>query len=484
MMSIGTILLFAHWLIYPGPRRGIEALKENRVALMLIALFVLHLVWLFNTSDFQYAFKDLRIKLPLLILPLVIGSIHIGKAQLKLIFLALSIGIWVACFGVYVNYFTTAVEPGNFRDLVQGISHIRLSLMMILLIVAIGYFWKELSGGFKIYGVVSILNVLVFLNLIQSVTGVLTLIAVLIFLLVWWSFRHLSPRRKGATALGLALALGAAAYFSIDYYNRYFTSNLDLSNLETHTDRGNPYHHSRDVGIVENGSYTFLYVCTPEMVEAWNERSDWEIAPETPKGQKRIAVLTRYLTSKGFRKDYAGVMNLTEDDLRNIEKGIPSVINAEKSGLALRYHSLMFSFHAYQKTGNAIGLSLFQRLEYWKVAVAIISENPILGVGTGDVKKEFKEMHGVVHPDWPDRFRLRAHNQFLAFFVAFGIFGFLYFIAVFVLAFRWNMNNALSVSFIALAALSCITEDTLETQAGVTFFAFFFALLPGRLSKS
>ncbi len=483
MMSIGTILLFVYWLIYPGLRHGLDALKENRVALMLIVLFALHLLWLFNTSDFQYAFKDLRVKLPLLILPLVIGSIRIGKAQLKLIFLALSIGILVACLGVYYNFFTTQIDPGNFRDLVQGISHIRLSLMMILLVVAIGYYWKELNGYLRLYGAISILNVLVFFNLIQSVTGVLTLITVLMFLLLWWSFRHLSAGRKIGISIGLVFILAAAAYFSVDYYGRYFTSNRDLSTLESHTDRGNPYSHLRDVGIVENGSYTFIYICKPEMVEAWNERSDVKIDSKTAEGKSRIAVLTRYLTSKGLRKDYAGVMSLNDEDLRNIEKGIPSIINAEKSGLALRYHSLMFSFHAYQKTGNAIGLSLFQRLEYWKVAVAIISENPVFGVGTGDVKKEFKEMHGEIHPDWPDRFRLRAHNQFLAFFVAFGIFGFLYFISLFVLAFRWNVNNGLAVSFIALAAISCITEDTLETQAGVTFFAFFFALLAGRLPK-
>ncbi len=483
MMSIGTILLFAYWLVFPGPRRALEILKQNKVALLLIGLFALHILWLFNTSDFQYAFKDLRIKLPLLILPLVIGSIHVGRAQLKLIFLALSIGIWVACFGVYFNYFSAGVEPENFRDLVQGISHIRLSLMMILLIVAIGYFWKELSPVLKVYGAVSILNALVFLNLIQSVTGVITFFTVLVFLLLWWSFRHFSAGKKTSIAIGVILALGAVAYFSADYYTRYFTSNRDLSNLDAHTERGNPYNHLRDVGIVENGSYTFIYVCTPEMVEAWNERSDLQIDPNTPEGRNTIAVLTRYLTSKGLRKDYAGVMELTAEDLENIEKGIPSVIYAQKSGLALRYHALMFSYHAYEKTGNAVGLSLFQRFEYWKVAVAIIAENPVLGVGTGDVKKEFKAMHATLHPEWPDRFRLRAHNQFLAFFVAFGVFGFVYFLALFALAFRWNMDNGLAVSFFALAALSCITEDTLETQAGVTFFAFFFALLSNRHSK-
>ena len=38
------------------------------------ALFLLHLIGCLWTSDFDYAIKDLTIKLPLLILPIIIGT--------------------------------------------------------------------------------------------------------------------------------------------------------------------------------------------------------------------------------------------------------------------------------------------------------------------------------------------------------------------------------------------------------------------------
>jgi hypothetical protein len=42
-------------------------------------------------------------------------------------------------------------------------------------------------------------------------------------------------------------------------------------------------------------------------------------------------------------------------------------------------------------------------------------------------------------------------------------------------------KNTLALAFVVLAFLSCLTEDTLTTQPGVAFFAFFstfFFFLP------
>src|SRR5690606_25046612 len=103
-------------------------------------------------------------------------------------------------------------------------------------------------------------------------------------------------------------------------------------------------------------------------------------------------------------------------------------------------------------------------------------QNWAWGVGTGDVKEEMREMHREMHPNLDERFWLRAHNQFLTFFVSFGILGFLYFIILFGYAVKVHRNYTLAVAFFAIAFMSCLTEDTIETQAGVTFFGFFFSL--------
>ena len=47
---------------------------HNKVAVVMVSIYLMHFIGLIYTSDFQYAFKDLRIKLPLLVFPLILSS--------------------------------------------------------------------------------------------------------------------------------------------------------------------------------------------------------------------------------------------------------------------------------------------------------------------------------------------------------------------------------------------------------------------------
>ena len=111
------------------------------------------------------------------------------------------------------------------------------------------------------------------------------------------------------------------------------------------------------------------------MEEAWNKRSNLKIPVDSASRVKIEPTLIRYLTSKGLRKDYDGVMKLTDTDVENIEHGYPNEIYAHESGLALRFHTFMFGLHVFITSGDASGLSFFQRLVYWDVSEHIISSN-------------------------------------------------------------------------------------------------------------
>ncbi|QQR96106.1 MAG: hypothetical protein IPJ93_05450 [Bacteroidota bacterium] len=76
------------------------------------------------------------------------------------------------------------------------------------------------------------------------------------------------------------------------------------------------------------------------------------------------------------------------------------------------------------------------------------------------------------------KFRLRSHNQFLAVAVALGIPALLLFIVMlFYPVFQFQYSGSfLYLTFWITAFLSMLTEDTLETQAGVSFFIFFNCL--------
>ena len=142
----------------------------------------------------------------------------------------------------------------------------------------------------------------------------------------------------------------------------------------------------------------------------------------------------------------------------------------------------MFELNAFQSGGNAGGSSLFQRLEYWKYAFHIVRENLIFGVGTGDVQRSFDEIYIREHTNLNEIYQLRAHNQYMTVFVALGIIGFLVFILFCFYPFIQS-ENVLFKIFWVIILLSFLTEDTLETQAGVSFAVFFYCILNSRSSK-
>ena len=49
---------------------------HNKAAVLLVAFYLMHVVGLLWTSDFQYALKDLRVKLPILVMPFVLSSME------------------------------------------------------------------------------------------------------------------------------------------------------------------------------------------------------------------------------------------------------------------------------------------------------------------------------------------------------------------------------------------------------------------------
>ena len=72
----------------------------------------------------------------------------------------------------------------------------------------------------------------------------------------------------------------------------------------------------------------------------------------------------------------------------------------------------------------------------------------------------------------------RGHQQYLTLWISFGVFGFLLamvsWVAPAVITGGWRHPVYLAFAFIFL--VSCFTDDTLETQPGATFYAFFQAL--------
>ena len=103
----------------------------------------------------------------------------------------------------------------------------------------------------------------------------------------------------------------------------------------------------------------------------------------------------------------------------------------------------------------------------------LFAENPILGVGVGDIKNEMNNWFVTNYPELTDS-GLLPHNQFMFVLAACGIFGFLWFVfaSLFPFFYKKAYSDTLLMAFGIIIFSSFLTEHTIETQVGTAFFVF------------
>ena len=72
--SIPQIILAANWLLEGNFKWKWQQLKSNKIFWILASLFFLHVIGMTYTENIQRGLDDLRNKMPLLVLPLILFS--------------------------------------------------------------------------------------------------------------------------------------------------------------------------------------------------------------------------------------------------------------------------------------------------------------------------------------------------------------------------------------------------------------------------
>ena len=450
---------------------------HNKVAVVMVSVYVMHLLGLIYTYDFPSAFHDLRIKLPLLIMPLVLSTMKpLDRKQFDTV-------LW---FFIAAVFFVTVLGTVKFirrdfvdvRELSPFINYIRLALCIVFSIFVLGYYLVKRNHSLMIKSIM-VFMIIWFLwqiTVFESFTSVLVIAALCFVLVMYFIFRSTKTNVKICMVVAIVVLAGVAIYFPYKVVKDYMNpAKVDVSQLDTHTKLGNPYVFDTIAFGVEDARYVGLYLSKNEMLDAWNKRSVKKINSEWDDGYR---TLVRYLTSKDLRKDAEGVEHLTENDIRNIENGVANYNYIENPGFKTRIMKVMVAYSNYERNGDANGSSVFQRVEYIKASFDIIKDNPVFGVGTGIVKV-FADYYENTNSKLKPEYRLRSHNQYLAIMVAFGVIGLLWFLfSMFypLIADKRN-RNYLYIVFLFIVMLSMFTDDTLETQVGATLFAFFNSFL-------
>jgi hypothetical protein len=316
---------------------------------------------------------------------------------------------------------------------------------------------------------------LFFLWVIESVTA-FAIISVLAG--AWLMWQMVRTKRMALKAILIALpviVVAGTAWWVVDAYQDYYSHEpVTVEQLDTHTPYGEAYEHYPEHGQIENGQYTMIYLAWGEMAAAWEQRSEIPFEGQDRAGHSIKGTLIRYLTSKGLRKDRNGLNALTEQDIRNIENGVASAVLMKHKGIRRRLDRILFEYESFRTGQNPNGHSVFQRIEFWKAGSGIISNNFWWGVGIGDVKRAFADQYNAMNSPLDEVHRLRAHNQWMTVWITSGLSGFLVFVLAWFTLFRRSSHarTMLFTAFFIIASLSFVTEDTLESQAGVSFFAF------------
>ena len=489
LMSATMIFLAANWLIEGRFREKWEIARGNKVLWAFVVLYVVHLLWCwtpFNTHcNWDYALDDLRKKLPLIVIPIVVlTSDFFDRRKIALLLQFFCLTVAVASVVGITRYLGSA--DMDYRNMFPHFSHIRFALnvclAMVLLLYALYkiYNRKDLKYRWLRMLAIVLLEAIycIVLMLLPSYTAFVILSVVFVVLLGWIAVRKKSrPIYPIAFFAVLTMVVLAAWLCFSHYYSNYYTlSELSSKPLATHTAQGNAYTHAND-GFIEMGNYINNYVCDTELRSQWAKRSTLDIDSLTPNTFAVYPTLVRYLNAKGLTKDSVGVSQLTDKDIALIEQGVANPHYTSNFGLGKMFYRIFFEYECYKKTGLVKNSSFFQRLTLWQNGLDVFNRYP-MGCGTGNVADAVELDLFKHHPELADS-GLRTHNQFITFLFTFGIVGFGIILFVFVWAIRKHrlLSSAVFVAYLCIALVSFLGEDTLETEAGVVFFALMFSLL-------
>jgi hypothetical protein len=467
-------------IITSNLKRKFRKALRNPALIALVSIYLLHFIGLIYTQDLANGMKDLRIKLPLLSLPIIIAtSESLNKKRFGILMIFFCLAVFAGSGASMYALFTRKISDS--RDLSLFISHIRFSLQICLAIFTLLIFaWKRYHSNkwANISFVLLAFWLIYFLFILKSMTGIVILGIVFIILGFIWIFKH-KALVIPSIVLIIILLTGGWLYIRDVYKGITIAERVDFDTLDKFTALGNPYQHDTISFGIENGKHVGLYLSVPELRNAWNSRSHIEYFSADDKGQSIRFTLIRYLHSKGLRKDAEGVNKLTSKDISLIENGVANSQLLGRVNIKGRIEQALQGYSSYMKNGNPNASSMMQRFEYWKTSIYLIEKQPLFGYGTGDLNIAFEKGYSETNTSLLPEFRHRSHNQFLAITIALGALGFIVFmVSLFFPPIRiGKFSNILYLVFFLISFFSFLTEDTLETQAGVTFFSFFSAVL-------
>lgn len=485
LMSIAQFFLIANWLIEGNFRQKFRNILQKPALLLFASIFLVYALSLINSQNFEAGLVKVKNVLPVLVLTLVFGTSEpLSKVHTKWLLTLFSLAVVTAAMICIIRYYAEAVQyENNFRKISVFMNHVVFSMMINMAISVLLYF-----SFYSRYPATLLLKVLflfmasvlaAFLFFLSSVTGIVIFIVIIVIFVFNLSYARAVSLVRYVVIPVTTIALISIVSFLFQTYQTNFNSPLpEPADLELVTSGGHPYTHDLSTGIQDNGHFSDIYICEPELQRQWNKISRISYDQLDGRGQAINGTVKRYLTSRGLRKDSVGLTRLTSQDILNIEKGLANFKFQNKPGITQRIYETLWEIQVMIKSGYVQRHSIGQRIAFSRTAVAIIRNHVLFGVGIGDIQdamlEEARKNRLYVDPRWEGQ----PHNQYLSLLLAFGIFGFvlIFYSWIHAVLLSGAFRNLLFNLFWLIMLITMLVGDPIHSYFSTMFFAFFGCL--------
>ena len=479
MMSVSQFTMGAAWLLEGNYSQKIERFKANfKLLLPFLLIYFVNFIGLGWTSNWTFGLHDVKVKIPLIVLPFMAATMPTVSAErisilIKTFLLAVFAGVMVS---LYFYFGLSGQKLNDIREISRFISHIRFSLMVCLSVFFSLHFFLQTESKYRYAWLFAALFFAAFLFILQSSTGIVILLAGGIFSMFYFLWKLGSGKVFYASLTFVALLFTIALALVYDVWYHSFAHRKPIAEQMIHNGR-HPYYHDTNFKATENGNYIWINADVDGMKRGWLAKTGISLEGDDTASINRIFILMRYISSLGLPKDSETVVNFSPKQIEDIKCNCTNYRYCNSLDPRHRIYETFWEIQDYKIWGNADGHSVVMRLEFWRAAYCLIYKHIWFGVGTGDVADEFWKTYKRLHSSLDFEYQHRSHNQFLTYAVAIGVPG----LILILLGFMLWIKNLPAEGFLHFPArifalivlLSMLNEDTLETQPGVSFLAFF-----------
>jgi len=136
-------------------------------------------------------------------------------------------------------------------------------------------------------------------------------------------------------------------------------------------------------------------------------------------------------------------------------------------------HLLGFTYY----TGYTVNDS-DHKIQLWSAAINA-NDNVLLGNGVGDIQSSLNKQYVISDLKKPLELEYNSHNQYLEYYVGYGIIGLILFLYIFYYYGRFFIQhkNFIGIQFLIITLIISLTECLWNRHNGIVFIVFVLLLL-------